>query len=141
MPMENTVYKRRLETLKSFKNLLPRELLRYLGPGFIVTVGFIDPGNWATNIEGGSRFNYDLLWVITLSTFMLIVLQNFSAKIGIVTGKSLAANIHGRFPGWLSAILGITIFAACIATDIAEILGGALGFSFCSDSRSGLALF
>jgi manganese transport protein len=61
--MENIANKRRLVSLKSFKNLLPRELLRYLGPGFIVTVGFIDPGNWATNIEGGSRFNYDLLWV------------------------------------------------------------------------------
>jgi len=112
----------------SFKNLVPRELLRYLGPGFIVTVGFIDPGNWATNIEGGSRFNYDLLWVITLSTIMLIVMQNFSAKLGIVTGKSLAANIYSRFPKPVSAVLGLTIFLACIATDVAELLGGALGF-------------
>jgi manganese transport protein len=113
---------------ESFRNLIPRELLRYLGPGFIVTVGFIDPGNWATNIEGGSRFGYDLLWVITLSTIMLIVLQNFSAKIGIVTGKSLAANIHSNMPRPVSAFLGFTIFIACIATDIAELLGGALGF-------------
>lgn len=113
---------------ESFRNLIPRELLRYLGPGFIVTVGFIDPGNWATNIEGGSRFGYDLLWVITLSTIMLIVLQNFSAKIGIVTGRSLAANIHSNMPRPVSAFLGFTIFIACIATDIAEILGGALGF-------------
>jgi manganese transport protein len=113
---------------ESFRNLIPRELLRYLGPGFIVTVGFIDPGNWATNIEGGSRFGYDLLWVITLSTIMLIVLQNFSAKIGIVTGRSLAANIHSNMPRPVSAFLGFTIFIACIATDIAELLGGALGF-------------
>ncbi len=113
---------------ESFRNLVPRELLRYLGPGFIVTVGFIDPGNWATNIEGGSRFGYELLWVITLSTIMLIVLQNFSAKIGIVTGKSLAANIYSNMPKPLAGFLGFTIFIACIATDIAELLGGALGF-------------
>ncbi len=118
----------RIFSKESFRNLIPRELLRYLGPGFIVTVGFIDPGNWATNIEGGSSFGYSLLWVITLSTIMLIVLQNFSAKIGIVTGRSLAANIHANMPRPVSAFLGFTIFIACIATDIAELLGGALGF-------------
>ena len=68
-----------------------RKLLRFLGPGFIVTAGFIDPGNWATNIEGGSKFGYQLLWVITLSTFMLIIIQHMAARLGIATGKSLAA--------------------------------------------------
>ena len=114
---------------RTFGNLIPKELLRYLGPGFLVTVGFIDPGNWATNIEGGSRFNYDLLWVITLSTLILIVMQNLSAKLGIITGKSLAANIYSRFSKPVSGFLGITIFIACIFTDIAELLGGALGFN------------
>jgi manganese transport protein len=127
--MENHFEKLIQVTKSSFENLIPRELLRYLGPGFLITVGFIDPGNWATNIEGGSRFNYDLLWVVTLSTLMLMVLQSLSAKLGIVTGRSLAANIYKHFSKPVSGLLGITIFTACIFTDIAELLGGALGFN------------
>lgn len=103
--------------------------LGFLGPAFLVTVGFIDPGNWATNIEGGSRFGYDLLWVITLSTLMLIVIQHMAAKLGVATGKSLAANIRQRFPASVSAFLGLTIVLACVATDVAELLGGAIGFN------------
>ncbi len=105
-----------------------RALLRYLGPGFIVTVGFIDPGNWATNIAGGSQFGFRLLWVITLSTLMLVLLQHMVARLGIITGKSLAANIYTRYPKWVSLPLGATIFIACAATDLAEYLGAALGF-------------
>ena len=80
------------------RDLFSRELLRYLGPGFIVTIGFIDPGNWATNIAGGSEFGYQLLWVVSLSTLMLIFLQHLSAKLGIVTGRSLAANVRTHLP-------------------------------------------
>lgn len=105
-----------------------KKLLRFLGPGFLVTVGFIDPGNWATNIEGGSSFGYTLLWVITLSTLILIVIQNMAAKLGIATGKSLAANIRDEFPRPLTAALGTTVVLACVATDVAELLGGAIGF-------------
>ncbi len=106
-----------------------KTLLSFLGPGFLVTVGFIDPGNWATNIEGGSRFGYELLWVITLSTIMLIVIQNMAAKLGIATGKSLAVNIRERFSPPVVAFLGLTIVLACAATDVAELLGGAIGFN------------
>jgi manganese transport protein len=106
-----------------------RNLLRFLGPGFLVTVGFIDPGNWATNIEGGSRFGYGLLWVITLSTLMLIVVQHMAAKLGIATGRSLSVNIRERFSRPVSSFLGITIVIACMATDVAELLGGAIGFN------------
>lgn len=106
-----------------------RTLFSFLGPGFLVTVGFIDPGNWATNIEGGSRFGYELLWVITLSTLMLIVIQNMAARLGIATGKSLAVNIREHFPKPVSAFLGVTIVVACVATDVAELLGGAIGFN------------
>lgn len=106
-----------------------KSLLRFLGPGFLVTVGFIDPGNWATNIEGGSRFGYQLLWVITLSTVMLIVIQNMAARLGIATGKSLAVNIRERFSPPVTALLGLTILLACVATDVAELLGGAIGFN------------
>lgn len=105
-----------------------RTFLSFLGPGFLVTVGFIDPGNWATNIEGGSRFGYQLLWVITLSTLMLIVIQNMAARLGIATGKSLAVNIRERFSPLTSAFLGLTIVVACVATDVAELVGGAIGF-------------
>lgn len=105
-----------------------KKLLSFLGPGFLVTVGFIDPGNWATNIEGGSRFGYTMLWVITLSTLVLLVVQNMAAKIGIATGKSLAANIRDEFPKPVAGLLGTTIILACVATDAAEVLGGAIGF-------------
>ena len=111
------------------KKLPFRKLLRFLGPGFIVTVGFIDPGNWATNIEGGSRYGYQLLWVITLSTFMLIIIQHMAAKLGIATGKSLAVNIRENFSSPMSFYLGLTIVLACVATDVAELIGGAIGFN------------
>ena len=111
------------------RNFPFRKLLRFLGPGFIVTVGFIDPGNWATNIEGGSKFGYQLLWVITLSTIMLIVIQHMAAKLGIATGKSLAVNIRENFSAPVSFFLGITIVLACVATDVAELIGGAIGFN------------
>ena len=106
-----------------------KQFLSFLGPGFLVTVGFIDPGNWATNIQGGSQFGYQLLWVITLSTLMLIVIQHMAAKLGIATGKSLAVNIRERFPAPVSAFLGLTIVIACAATDVAELIGGAIGFN------------
>lgn len=106
-----------------------KTFLRFLGPGFLVTVGFIDPGNWATNIEGGSKFGYELLWVITLSTLMLIVIQHMAAKLGIATGQSLAVNIRKHFSVPISAFLGLSIVLACVATDVAELLGGAIGFN------------
>ena len=115
------------EIIKKNKSLI--KLLRFLGPGFLITIGFIDPGNWATNIEGGSKFGYELLWVITLSTIMLIIVQNMAARLGIATGKSLAANIKTHFSPVLSGTFGITIILACVATDVAELLGGAIGFN------------
>lgn len=110
------------------RDLFSRELFRYLGPGFIVTIGFIDPGNWATNIAGGSQFGYTLLWVVSFSTLMLIFLQHLSAKLGIVTGRSLAANVRLRLPKPVVWLAGVTIVLACMATDLAEYLGAALGF-------------
>lgn len=111
-----------------FDNINIRKLLSFLGPGFLVTVGFIDPGNWATNIAGGSHFGYNLLWVITLSTLILLVVQNMAAKIGIATGKSLASNIRDEFSRPVACFLGVTVVLACVATDVAELVGGAIGF-------------
>jgi len=111
------------------KDLFSRELLRYLGPGFVVTIGFIDPGNWATNIAGGSEFGYKLLWIISLSTLMLIFLQHVAARLGIVTGHSLAVNVRNGFPRPLVWLFGLTIVLAVVATQLAEFLGAALGFA------------
>jgi len=111
------------------KGVSLKTVFRFLGPGFLITVGFIDPGNWATNIEGGSEFGYELLWVVTVSTAMLIVIQHMAAKLDIATGKSLAVNIREYFSGPVSALLGVTIVLACVATDVAELLGGAIGFN------------
>ncbi|MDO8666371.1 MAG: Nramp family divalent metal transporter, partial [Gemmatimonadales bacterium] len=89
----------------------------------------MDPGNWATDIEGGARFGYTLLWVLLLSNLMAILLQGLSAKLGIVTGKSLPENCRDRFPRWLSYILWGAAECSALATDLAEFLGAALGFN------------
>ncbi|MDR5694832.1 MAG: Nramp family divalent metal transporter [Armatimonadota bacterium] len=105
-----------------------RELLPFLGPAFLVSVGYMDPGNWGTDIEGGARFGYQLLWVILLSNIMAIFLQSLSAKLGIVSNRTLAENCRVHYPRPLSIFLWITAEFAAMATDLAEFLGAALGF-------------
>lgn len=100
--------------------------LRYLGPGLLVTVGFIDPGNWASNIAAGSGFGYELLWMVTLSTIMLIVLQHNAAHLGIATGLCLSEAASRYIPGLLKNIILLTAMLAAVATAMAEILGGAI---------------
>jgi manganese transport protein len=104
------------------------EFLKYIGPGILVTVGFIDPGNWAANLAAGSKFGYNILWVITLSTIMLIILQHNAARLGIASGLCLseAANKYLN-PIWARPILATAILAA-ISTALAEIMGAAIGF-------------
>lgn len=102
------------------------DFFKYIGPGLLVTVGFIDPGNWASNFAAGSDFGYTLLWVVTLSTVMLIVLQHNVAHLGIVTGLCLSEAAHRYAPRWIARpILGSAVFAS-ISTSLAEILGGAI---------------
>ncbi len=117
------------QAMQTTRRIFNRELLAYLGPGFIVTVGFIDPGNWATNMAGGADFAYNLLWVISLSTVMLILMQNMAARLGAITGHSLAENIQSHFSKPSRAFFAATIFIACVATSLAEYLGGALGLN------------
>ena len=100
--------------------------LRYLGPGLLVTVGFIDPGNWASNIAAGSGYGYELLWMVTLSTIMLIFLQHNAAHLGIVTGKCLSEAASLYLPAWLKNTILATAMMAAVATAMAEILGGAI---------------
>ena len=125
-----------LRVLKGWKQLWTgcwgigwRELLSALGPGFLVSVGYMDPGNWGTNLAAGASFGYELLWVILVSNIIAILLQISSAKLGIATGKSLAQLIREQFPRPIVLFLGITTAIAIMATDLAEVLGGALGFN------------
>ena len=104
-----------------------KHLKLYIGPAFLVSVGYMDPGNWATDIEGGAKFNYSLLFVIFLSNMMAILLQSLSVKLGIATGKDLAQNCRKNFSRPASFSLWITAELAMIATDLAEFLGSALG--------------
>lgn len=102
------------------------DIFKYIGPGLLVTVGFIDPGNWASNFAAGSDFGYTLLWVVTLSTIMLIVLQHNVAHLGIVTGLCLSEAATRYTPKWIARpILGSAVLAS-ISTSLAEILGGAV---------------
>ena len=102
------------------------ELLRWVGPGLLVTVGFIDPGNWATNMAAGSTYGYGLLWVVTASTLMLIMLQHNAAHLGIVTGKCLAESCAHHLPRPLARLVLASAWLACVATMMAEVLGGGI---------------
>ncbi|UHQ99285.1 Nramp family divalent metal transporter (plasmid) [Natrinema zhouii] len=106
-----------------------RELLYYLGPGFLISVAYMDPGNWATNISGGAKFGTALLWVIVLASLMAIGIQIIAAKLGIATGKGVAQLCRERLPKPLVWPLWAAAELAMIATDMAEIIGAAIGFS------------
>jgi len=103
------------------------EILKYIGPGLLVTVGFIDPGNWASNLAAGSSYGYRLLWMVTLSTVMLIVLQHNAAHLGIRTGLCLSESATINLKPFSSRFVLFTAFLAAAATALAEILGGAIG--------------
>lgn len=103
------------------------ELWSYFGPAFVASVAYIDPGNFATNIEGGSRLGYRLLWVLLWSNAMAILIQYLSAKLGIVTGLTLPENCRKHFSRPTTIALWVAAEIAAIATDLAEFLGAALG--------------
>ena len=105
------------------------DFVKYIGPGLLVTVGFIDPGNWATNLLAGSKYGYSLLFVITLSTLMLIVLQHNAAHLGIATGYCISEASSYHLRPWISnTVLGTAVLAA-VATALAEILGAAIALN------------
>ncbi len=110
-----------------------RDILKYIGPGLLVTVGFTDPGNWAANIATGSGYGYTLLWIVTLSTLMLIILQHNVAHLGIATGYCLAeaATVHTNRK--ISRIMLSFAALASVATSLAEILGGAIALQMLFD--------
>jgi len=100
----------------------------YLGPAFVASVAYMDPGNFATNIEGGARFGYELLWVLLWSNGMAILVQYLAAKLGIATGKTLPENCRAEFSHPMTVLLWIAAEIGAMATDLAEFLGAALGF-------------
>ena len=103
-----------------------RRLLGFLGPGFLISVGYMDPGNWATDIAGGSRFGYTLLFVIMASNLMAILLQSLSLKLGVATERDLAQLCHEEYGRWVSFGLWVGAEIAIAACDLAEVIGSAI---------------
>ena len=106
-----------------------RKLLAFSGPGYLVAVGYMDPGNWATDLEGGSRFGYTLLSVILLSNLMAILLQSLCARLGIVTGRDLAQACRDNYPRPVSFTLWVLCEIAICACDLAEVIGSAIALN------------
>jgi manganese transport protein len=102
-------------------------LFLFTGPAFMVSVGYMDPGNWATDLAGGARFGYKLIWIILLANLMAILFQTLSARLGIVTGRDLAQACRDHYPKTINYILWILTEVAIAATDLAEIIGSAVG--------------
>jgi manganese transport protein len=108
---------------------LYRRLMPFMGPAFIASVAYVDPGNFATNIQGGAQYGYMLLWVIVASNLMAMLTQALSAKLGIATGKNLAEHCRDQFPRWAVWTMWVMMELVAMATDLAEFLGAALGFN------------
>jgi manganese transport protein len=106
-----------------------QKFLPFLGPAFIASVAYVDPGNFATNIQGGAQYGYMLLWVIIGANLMAMLIQTLSAKLGIATGKNLAETCRIQFPKWVVWAMWVLMELVAMATDLAEFLGAALGFN------------
>ncbi len=104
-----------------------RRTLSFLGPAYLVSVGYMDPGNWATDLAGGSKYGYTLIWVLLMSNLMALLLQSLSARLGIVRGRDLAQANRETYPKKMNFILWVLAEIAIAATDLAEILGMAIG--------------
>src|SRR2546425_457832 len=104
-----------------------RRMFAFAGPAYLVSVGYMDPGNWATDLAGGSRFGYRLIWVLLMSNLMAVLLQSLAARLGVVTGKDLAQACRDWYPRPLVYPLWVLCEVAIIACDLAEVLGAAIG--------------
>ncbi len=103
-----------------------RRFLAFSGPAYLVSVGYMDPGNWATDIEGGARFGYQLLWVLVVSNLLAILLQTLAARLGIATGRDLAQSCRDHYPKGINLSLWLLCETAIAACDLAEVLGSAI---------------
>src|SRR5436309_6600561 len=106
-----------------------RRMFAFAGPAYLVSVGYMDPGNWATDLEGGARFGYRLIWVLVMSNCMAILLQTLSARLGIVSGRDLAQACRETYPRGMSYALWVLGEIAIAACDLAEVLGAAIGLN------------
>ena len=106
-----------------------RKLVSFLGPGYLVAVGYMDPGNWATSLAGGAKFGYALLFIALLSNIMAIVLQHLCARMAVATGRDLAQACRDAYPRALSYPLWFLAEIAICATDLAEVIGTAIGLN------------
>jgi manganese transport protein len=106
-----------------------RRVLPFLGPAVVASVAYMDPGNFATAIQGGARCGYLLLWVVVASNLVAMLLQALSAKLGVATGQNLAELCRARLPAWVTALMWAVMEGVAIATDLAEFLGAAVGFN------------
>src|SRR5258705_6939699 len=104
-----------------------RRILFFFGPAYLVSVGYMDPGNWATDLAGGSKYGYTLIWVLLMSNIMALLLQSLSARLGIVRGRDLAQANRETYPKRVNFILWVLAEIAIAACDLAEILGMAIG--------------
>lgn len=104
-----------------------KRILSYFGPAYLVSVGYMDPGNWATDLQGGSQFGYKLIWVLLMSNLMALLLQTLSARLGVVRGRDLAQANRETYPRTINFILYLLAEVAIAATDLAEVLGMAIG--------------
>ncbi|KAI9474070.1 MAG: natural resistance-associated macrophage protein-domain-containing protein [Benjaminiella poitrasii] len=117
-----------MKTIQKVKTYI-KTLGRFIGPGFMIAVGYLDPGNWATDMEGGSSFGYRLLFIILISNLIAVFLQNLTIRLGTVAGLDLAAASRKFFPRWLNLFLYVLAECAIIATDIAEVIGSAIALN------------
>ncbi len=106
-----------------------RRMFAFAGPAYLVSVGYMDPGNWATDLEGGARFGYQLLWVLVMSNAMAILLQTLAARLGIVSGRDLAQACRETYPRAINLALWVLCEIAVAACDLAEVLGAAIGLN------------
>src|SRR4249919_3949315 len=104
-----------------------RKLFAFLGPAYLVSVGYMDPGNWATDLAGGSQFGYKLIWVLLMSNLIALLLQSLSARLGLVRSRDLAQASREMYPGFVNIYLYILAEIAIAACDLAEVLGMAIG--------------
>src|SRR5215813_1865306 len=106
-----------------------RAYLAFVGPAVVASIAYMDPGNFATNIQAGAKYGYSLLWVVLLANLIAMLFQALSAKLGIVTGRNLAEMCRDQFPKPVVYAMWVVSEVAAMATDLAEFLGGAIGLS------------
>ncbi|WP_442591012.1 Nramp family divalent metal transporter [Pedobacter sp. AW31-3R] len=121
------------ESVDTSKRTGWKRILSFIGPAYLVSVGYMDPGNWATDLAGGSKFGYQLLWILLMSNLIALLLQSLSARLGIVRGLDLAQASRNTYPKWVNLPLFVLAQTAIVACDLAEIIGMAIGLNLLFD--------